>query len=163
VFNWAFILPTGKWRANGDRFFARGCRLPPSPGLAQHDLDTVFPRPRRTGARKPPQLHCAIKDLGVRMSRRAGERGSKGPVPVWPGPPPWSQLRPGDEFALTRAGATSQRFRVVALSLTDAAMAPPNAESSETVLTLVVGIVGEPLSARPARRLVVTAIAMTRR
>ena len=97
------------------------------------------------------------------MSRRAGERGSKAPAPVWSGPLPWSQMRPGDEFALTGIGAASQRFRVVALSLTDAAMAPPNTESSETVLTLVVGILGEPLSARPALRLVVTAIAVTRR
>jgi hypothetical protein len=72
-------------------------------------------------------------------------------------------MRPGDEFTLTGAGAASQRFRVVALSLTDAAMAPPNAESSEPVLTLVVGIIGEPLASRPALRLVVTAIAVTRR
>jgi hypothetical protein len=72
-------------------------------------------------------------------------------------------MRPGDEFALTGAGATPQRFRVVALSLMDAAMAPPNAESSETILTLVVGIVGEPLLSRPALRLVVTAIAVARR
>jgi hypothetical protein len=97
------------------------------------------------------------------MSRRAGERGSKQPAPVWPGPLPWSQMRPGDEFALTGVGAASRRFRVVAISLTDAAMAPPHAESSETVLTLVVGIVGEPLLSRPALRLVVTAIAVTRR
>jgi hypothetical protein len=97
------------------------------------------------------------------MSRRAGERRNLWPAPAWPGPLPWSQLRPGDELALTIVGGLPQQFRVVALSLTDAAAAPPSAESNEIVLTLTVGVPGEPLAAQPAQRLFVTAIAVPRR
>lgn len=129
---------------------------------ALRELTTMIPRRRRIGVRAPPQLLDVIPP-GVTMSRRAGERRSKRPAPAWTGPQPWSQLRPGDEFALAVSGALAQRFRVVAVILTDAAMAPPSADSSEIVLTLTVGILPEPLVGQPAQRLIVTAIAVQRR
>lgn len=121
-----------------------------------------IPRRRHRDAGRAPQLPDVIPP-GVTMSRRAGERRGKRPAPAWTGPQPWSQLRPGDEFALAVSGALAQRFRVVAVILTDAAMAPPSADSSEIVLTLTVGILPEPLVGQPAQRLIVTAIAMPRR